>query len=178
MKVGKGYSSPYSGAMEIKECRDGDVELLEQWSPSGRLCIHAIRFARQQEGLSTFLIAWSQSSPVGSGELKWRGCDAPEVRAALPDCPELNGLQVSPPRLRSRGIGRAIIAHAEDLARQRGLTQLGLGVNYTNERAAALYQRLGFAETGCHYLDRYYYITDDGVRHDVADPAQFLVKEL
>ncbi|MGI8648234.1 MAG: hypothetical protein ACR2JX_08430, partial [Mycobacteriales bacterium] len=26
--------------------------------------------------------------------------------------------------------------------------------------------------------DRHYYITDDGVRHDVADPARFLIKRV
>ncbi len=169
---------PYSEAVEIKLCREGDVELLEQWTPSGRSRFHARRFARQQQEQSAFLIAWSQGSPVGSGELKWHGCDAPEVREKFPDCPELNGLQVSPPELRSHGIGTSLIIYAEDLAQLRGCTQLGLGVDDANERAAALYRRLGYTETGCRYLDRYYYITDDGVRHDVANPARFLVKQL
>ncbi|MGH3545561.1 MAG: GNAT family N-acetyltransferase [Mycobacteriales bacterium] len=158
-------------------CRAGDVVLLEQWAPTGRAAYHAARFARQQQGTSSYLIAWLQGSPVGAAELKWEGCDAPQVRAALPDCPELSAIAVSP-QLRSRGIGTALITHAEDLVRQRGLDQLGLGVDDTNERAAALYLRLGYAETGLQYLDRYHYITDDGVRHDVADPARFLVKRL
>jgi len=29
---------------------------------------------------------------------------------------------------------------------------------------AALYLRLGFQETGCHYLDCYHYIDDNGMR--------------
>ncbi|MEX5637788.1 hypothetical protein [Parafrankia sp. FMc2] len=33
-------------------------------------------------------------------------------------------------------------------------------------------------QTGCRYLDRYYYLDDEGHRHDVADPARFLVKQL
>ncbi len=165
--------------LEIKECRAQDVELLEQWTPSGRSQTHARRFARQQQGASTFVIAWLlQGLPAASGELKWTGCDAPEVREAFPDCPELNGLQVSPAPVRSQGIGSTLIGHAEQLARKRGCGQLGLGVDDVNFRAAALYLRLGYTETGCHYTDRYYYITDDEVRHDVANPARFLIKQL
>jgi hypothetical protein len=48
----------------------------------------------------------------------------------------------------------------------------------TNPRAAALYRRLGYTETNCSYLNRYHYIDEHGVRHDVADPARFLVKTL
>ncbi len=164
--------------MEIKPCRDGDVELLERWTTSGLSRHHATRFGRQQQGASTYLIAWSQGSPVGAGELKWSGCDETQVRDAFPGCPELNGLQVAPAQLRSRGIGTAIISHAEDLARRRGCDRLGLGVDDSNERAARLYLRLGYAGPGCRYLDRYHYITGDGVRHQVADPARFLVKQL
>jgi hypothetical protein len=50
------------------------------------------------------------------------------------------------------------------------------GVNDHNHRATALYLRLGYQETGCHYLDRYHYIDDNGMRHEVEDPARFLVK--
>jgi predicted GNAT family acetyltransferase len=103
---------------------------------------------------------------------------APEVRQRYPCCPELNGLEVWPAELRSQGIGTAIVHTAEDLARQRGYHQLGLGVDDHNHRAAALYLRLGYQETGYHYLDCYHYIGDNGMRHEVADPARFLVKPL
>src|ERR1035441_8102637 len=83
-----------------------------------------------------------------------------------------------PGSLRSRGIGTAIIRAAEALARERGCGQIGLGVDDDNPRAAALYLRLGYQETGYRYLDRYYYLEDHGHRHDVADPARFLVKDL
>jgi RimJ/RimL family protein N-acetyltransferase len=39
---------------------------------------------------------------------------------------------------------------AETLARRRGYQQIGLGVDDHNHRAAALYLRLGYRETGCH----------------------------
>ncbi|NDU74062.1 GNAT family N-acetyltransferase [Actinomadura sp. DSM 109109] len=153
--------------------------MLESRIPSpGRTRRHAARFEQQRRGLTTFLIAWDGTVPVGTGQILWRGCAAPEVSRRYPGCPELNGLGIWPPELRSRGIGSAIIDAAEALVRRRGHDQIGLGVDDDNERAAALYLRLGYQETGCHYLDRYHYIDDQGARHEVADPARFLVKQL
>lgn len=125
-----------------------------------------------------YLIAWMDDVPVGIGEILWQGCAAPEVNRRYPHCPEINGLAVFPPELRSKGIGTTIVRTAEALVRQRGYHQIGLGVDDDNHRAEDLYHRLGYQETGCRYLDRYHYIDDHGGRHDVADPAHFLVKSL
>ena len=165
--------------LDIQLCREQDLPLLEAGDPSPGLTQRpARRFERQQRDASTFLIAWDDGVPVGRGEILWHGCAAPEVNRRYPDCPEINGLAVWPTGLRSHGIGTAIIGAAEALARERGRSQIGLGVDDDNPRAAALYLRLGYQETGCRYLDRYYYLDDNGHRHDVADPARFLVKNL
>ncbi|MGP3925957.1 GNAT family N-acetyltransferase [Streptomyces sp. 8N616] len=163
--------------MDIRQCQEEDLELLERHIPSpGQTRRHAMRFDKQQQGLSTFLVAWSNGIPVGSAQILWQGCTAPEVHKCFPECPELNGLGVWPPQLRSQGIGTAIIRAAESHARRSGHDQIGLGVDDQNHRAAALYLRLGYRETGCHYLDRYHYIDDHGLRHEVAAPARFLIK--
>ncbi|MCI3221328.1 GNAT family N-acetyltransferase [Streptomyces sp. NP-1717] len=165
--------------MDIRPCREEDLELLEAHMPSpGRTRRHAARFEKQQRGLSTFLVAWSDGTPVGTAQILWRGCEAPEVRERFPGCPELNGLGVWPPRLRSRGIGTAVIRAAETRARRAGHHRIGLGVDDRNLRAASLYLRLGYEETGCRYLDRYHYLDDNGSRHEVADPCRFLTKRL
>jgi GNAT superfamily N-acetyltransferase len=165
--------------MDIRQCREGDLARLEVHMPSpGRTRRHATRFERQRQGLSTYLVAWADDVPIGVGEVVWTGCAAPEVRRRYPDCPELNGLEVWPPRWRSRGVGTAIVRTAESLARERGHDRIGLGVDDDNPRAAVLYDRLGYEETGCRYLDRYHYVDEQGRRHDVADPARFLVKDL
>lgn len=165
--------------MDIRHCKEEDLELLERHMPSpGQTRRHAMRFEKQQQGLSTFLVAWSDGIPVGTAQVLWQGCTAPEVRDRFPKCPELNGLGVWPPQLRSQGIGTAIIRAAETQARRSGHHQIGLGVDDLNHRAAALYLRLGYEETGCRYLDRYHYIDDNGSRHEVADPARFLIKQL
>ncbi|WP_433180944.1 GNAT family N-acetyltransferase [Actinoallomurus sp. CA-150999] len=167
------------GTVTITVCRERDVELLERYMPSpGRNRFHARRFARQEQGLSTYLVAWLDERPVGSGAILWGGCGAVEVRRRYADCPELGGLGVWPPELRSRGIGTALIRAAEARVRERGHGMIGLGVNDDNHAAAALYLRLGYQETGCHYLDRYDYVETDGVIRQAADPTRFLVKPL
>ena len=46
------------------------------------------------------------------------------------------------------GIGRALLGHAEALARERGVRELRLYTNAAMERNLRLYPRLGYAETG------------------------------
>jgi ribosomal protein S18 acetylase RimI-like enzyme len=50
--------------------------------------------------------------------------------------------------LRRRGYGRAIMRVAERWCRENGLTRIGLHVFAHNDGARALYEQLGFAETG------------------------------
>ena len=160
--------------MEFRAARESELTRLEAWQPTGLTRMHARRFGRQVDGRSTYMIAWAdRDQPVASCEIRWDGCAAPEVRV---DCPELNGLQVWPEPLQGHGIGTKLIGEVERLVVHRGIALLGLGVDETNSRAASLYLRLGYKDTGIHYVDRYFYITDDGVRHDVGDPCRFLVK--
>jgi RimJ/RimL family protein N-acetyltransferase len=165
--------------MIVRECRPQDVAVLEHHIGSPGLSrYHEARFERHRRGLGTFLVAWIDDVPVGSGEVLWRGCGADEVQQRFPGCPEISGLTVWPPERQSKGVGTALIRAAEALAVQRGHHRIGLGVDDQNERAAALYLRLGYRETGCLYLDRYHYVDDRSVRHEVADPCRFLVKAI
>jgi ribosomal protein S18 acetylase RimI-like enzyme len=49
---------------------------------------------------------------------------------------------------RSQGVGRAMMAHAMDLARQAGCYKLVLSSNQKRERAHAFYESLGFQRHG------------------------------
>ena len=163
--------------MRITVCQAGDVELLDRSMPTpGIESHHARRYERQLAGAGTFLLAWRQDHPVGHCEVRWDGCAAAEVRAAVPDCPEINGLAVWPVELRSRGIGTALIGRAESLAARRGLAYIGLGVGHDNPRAEALYARLGYRPV-VDYHDRWSYRGTDGPVQ-VTDPCTFLVKGL
>lgn len=140
---------------------------------------HAHRFGRQEAGLGTYLVAWSAGGvPVGCGEVRWDGCEDAGVRARFPGCPELNALSVWPVEQRSRGAGTALVRAAEAETLRRGLPWIGLGVGDENTRAAALYLRLGYAETGCRYTGRWVAIDGDGVAHDESEATRFLVNLL
>jgi len=162
----------------IRPARRTDLTMLEATMPTGLDRRHETRLQRQDTGLSTYLIAWDDEVPIASSEIRWHGCDAPEVAVRFPACPEVNALLVWPPERRSSGIGSALLAAAEDAVRDRGIDAIGLGVDDDNPRAARLYLRLGYRETGCSYRDRYIYTLADGTRHHVADPCRFLVKDL
>ena len=53
----------------------------------------------------------------------------------------------------------------------------GLGVTQDNPNAARLYRRLGYLAT-VRYVDSWSYVDDAGTKHDVDDPATFMVKDL
>ena len=55
---------------------------------------------------------------------------------------------------RSRGIGRALLAAAEDAARGRGAASLRLELRKDNHAAARLYEKMGYRGFGT-YLDYY-----------------------
>jgi GNAT superfamily N-acetyltransferase len=166
--------------MRITTCRAADLDLLEELLPSSStVSYHVQRYARQVAGTTVYLVARSEGDdrPIGVCELRLEGCAAPEVRAVVPDCPEINGLHVVT-ALQSRGTGSALIHRAERLVAERGGRLVGLGVDDRgNPRAAALYARLGYRPV-VRYLDRYSCVDAAGVVHPVEDPAVFLVKEL
>ncbi|MER5967408.1 GNAT family N-acetyltransferase [Streptomyces sp. NPDC002057] len=162
---------------QIRPCRAEDVPLLDRWLPApGAPTRHADRFARQEAGTGTYLLAWRDGVPAGHGQVRWDGCAAPEVRTEVGDCPEFNGLDVRP-ELRGQGVGTALIRAAEELARERGAAFLGLGVGHDNPRAAALYERLGYTPVVA-YTDRWSWTDPRGVGHDEADACTFLVRRL
>lgn len=67
------------------------------------------------------------------------------------------------PKLRGRGIGAALLARAEDLARERGLPQLSLTTLATNP-ARRLYERLGYRVTAESNVPGYEAFTGAGGR--------------
>jgi RimJ/RimL family protein N-acetyltransferase len=65
---------------------------------------------------------------------------------------------------RDVGIGTALMEAALDWARERGLAKVALGVFPDNERAIAVYERVGFVHEG---LRRRQYRSGDGFRDEV-----------
>ena len=68
------------------------------------------------------------------------------VREAEDDEYFISNVAVLPER-QGRGIGTKLLSRAEDKAREQGFRKLSLTVDTKNERARALYARIGFAVT-------------------------------
>jgi len=135
-------------SVEVRPVAGRDVIRLETELPFGVPEKHADRLARQARGQVVYLIAWNGGTPVGHALLKWKGATEEVVASALRDtCPDVEDLYVVE-ALRSRGVGSRLLAAAEDLARDRGYPQIGLSVAQDNNRARALYARLGYADAG------------------------------
>lgn len=164
--------------MKVAECRECDVEVLDRHLPSpGATSQHARRFARHRDRFGTFLVAWRGALPAGSCEVRWEGCEAPEVRVAHAGCPEISGLGLSPEALRSERTVTALVEAAEALVRERGHVSVGLGVEKNNPRAEALYGRLGYRPS-LAYLACWSYEDASGMTHQVADACTFMYKPL
>lgn len=90
--------------------------------------------------VDTLLIAEDQGVPVGFASLRL----LPQVENGRPHA-ELSDLFVEDHH-RRRGIGRALVASAEALARERGSPRLYLVTGFDNGIARDFYRALGYAD--------------------------------
>jgi GNAT superfamily N-acetyltransferase len=115
--------------------------------PSNR---HVERFAWQERGDVTCLVAWDDEVPVGYVFLRWPGGQGLTEQARALSCVEVGDLFVAA-QARGLGVGRKIMEAAETLAAERGHTLIGLEVtvaNPSNDVARVLYQALGYCDSG------------------------------
>ncbi len=136
--------------------------------------LHRERLARQQDGDWTYLTASEDPGTIcGFVLLRWDG-DEHHV-----GYPVLADLLVREAR-RGQGVGTRLLGHAEHLCRDRGINQVGLSVNPTdNPRAHALYLRLGYSPTPAPPHCDISYVTDEQGRfHFHEDWCISLVKDL
>ena len=70
------------------------------------------------------------------------------------------------PRAAGKGLGRALLAEIEQVARERGAQVLSLEVRVDNSAAIALYERAGFRKTGRR--EGYYADGADALRFEKA----------
>lgn len=164
--------------IQVRPLRPEDTVLLERRLASQPTEKHRVRLAMQQQGQALYLVAWQGEEPVGHVLLKWDGTVDEPMASQLADCPDIEDLWVRPD-LRSRGIGSLLLGTAEDLARQRGFSQVGLGVGIDNLRALALYQRRGYQDSGLgDFLHAVYYRDDQGRQRVRWETCTYLIKRL
>lgn len=162
--------------MDVRACTERDLEILrERWPTSDDVA--GAHYAEQQAGAATFVVGWEGGEPTGWALIQWRGGLGENARAAFPNCVEINHLQVRPEH-RGRGAGTAILAAAEQRARDLGTSRLAVSVSLENEGAARLYRRLGYQPTGVIDVCSYRWRDDQGGWHDEIESSELLVKEL
>jgi GNAT superfamily N-acetyltransferase len=162
--------------MDIRPCTDADLSVLcSHWRTPGD--VHEAHHDRQRTGQTTYLVAWQDQEPLGSGVLQWGGCIGTNARTTYPGAVELNHLQVRD-QYRGQGVGSALIAAAEALASQAGRQRMAVGVAEDNPDAERLYRRLGYRPTGVIDVSEYDWITPEGAVRHATERDQLLVKEL
>ena len=159
-----------SARLTVRVADPDELAVLDAAIPTGRNDVHAAFLRRQEAGDATYLVAWQDGVPVGTGVVRWAG------RGTSRD-PEITNLQVEP-AARGRGAGTALIRFAEDLARGRGFARAAIGVGEDNPRAAALYERLGYTDSGARWTGSYTWYDADGVEHEETEHVRMLVLEL
>lgn len=123
----------------------------------------ALVFGRPEDIAGVALLCWEDSQPVAP---LWK-CVVPLGRAnrwsrlpwtlfvlsfLIEERPEAGGCEIGVlavrPDKRRQGVARALLAAAEEEARQRGCDHLSLSVAANNRPALSLYRKTGFAVAG------------------------------
>lgn len=152
----------------VRRCTTDDAASMDAREPAARQYARGA-LARQQAGLTDFLVAELGGGIVGSGEL------------TTTDPAELKSLSVDA-SARGQGVGSAIIAAAEKVVEERADLATGrarhlvVGVGVDNPRAAALYERLGFVRTGVVSTTTYEYVDDKGATRTATETDEELIK--
>ncbi len=131
--------------------------------------------AQQRAGKIGIVVAWNGAAPLGLGFVHWPGPRSVSLARRWPGTPEIYRLRVAP-RYRSMGVGELLIRHVETMAAGKGYARVGLGVHEDNERAQALYTRLGYEPDAEPFLDQYVVTLANGRVRSVTANAIFLVK--
>jgi GNAT superfamily N-acetyltransferase len=130
--------------------RDPEIRRWHELSPDELLAAKSEftpdDFAVRRDAIGQYgdewFVATMDNLIVGWLVVKWRG------KPTHPEYPDLEDVWVRE-QWRNQGIGTSLIRFAEELATKRGCDRIGLAVNPTeNSRGHALYERLGYADTG------------------------------
>ncbi|HEX2130330.1 MAG TPA: GNAT family N-acetyltransferase [Actinophytocola sp.] len=159
--------------LQIRVARSAELATLTR--ELGQRPFFLDRLARQEDGRGLLLVAWHGDRPVGVVYLWWEPAEEPELRLHLPGTPLLTHLEVHADH-RARGMGSALIEAAERELVRRGHAAVALAVEVTNDRAARLYRRLGYADWDQPPI-RCYSLTDGNGQREV-EICRILVKPL
>lgn len=100
----------------------------------------------QAAGGRTILLARHDGQAAGYAMLNWKPPYALYKRLGIPEIQDLNVI----PAMRQRGVATSLIRYCEDLARGRGLSDMGISVGLDSSYGAAqrLYVKMGYMPDG------------------------------
>ncbi|MGB3859489.1 MAG: GNAT family N-acetyltransferase [Ornithinimicrobium sp.] len=149
--------------MEVRLCTDDDLAALERDLPTGLARVHEKHLRRARGPELDYLGAWDGEYVLGTAVILWQGVSGDSARERdYPVVPEIAHLQVGPAS-RGRGVGTALVRHSERLVRGAGHPSVVIAVSMDNDRAAKLYERLGYTPTGVTVVSNYTWTGTDGV---------------
>jgi ribosomal protein S18 acetylase RimI-like enzyme len=133
---------PPDAAVKIRPVRISDTSALHEncwpertYEEVYQLVRRAQQIAGQGRGLGIVALGEDGASVIGYGQL-----------TAWPNCGELSDLVVTP-AYRGRGLGTTLIQYLTRAAREMHLPCVEIGAVVSNQRALALYRRLGFKDS-------------------------------
>jgi len=136
--------------MNIRQATENDIAKL--YDVAAKMPAHHARgyFERcldeQRQGNRGIYVSEDGDGLMGYIQLIWSPVYAPFRRLDVPEIQDLNVI----PAARGQGIGNALVVYCEELARQAGKTDIGLGVGLHAGFGAAqrLYVRRGYMPDG------------------------------
>ena len=163
----------------VRPIRDGDTEAIGEALRDLGTPEHTGRgLERQNEGLGVFLIAWLAGEAVGYVTAHWRASPRSPREWFDGETAYFEDFIVVESH-RGRGIGTAIMAAAEAMAGERGLSRMTIGVGVENEGAQRLYRRLGYVDAGLEAVEESgRFRRWDGRVEEWQETWRFMVKEV
>lgn len=118
--------------MYISDCYE---KTLRELSASDQATVVAIKIGDKYVGRVTLRHDWSDGVSV-DGQVS-------VVEQEFPGLPQVNALEVDE-NYRQRGLATRLMFAVENEARRQGFSQIGLGVEVSNEPAMKLYEKLDY----------------------------------
>jgi ribosomal protein S18 acetylase RimI-like enzyme len=128
----------------------------------------ANRWREQEIGFREVLVAEVDGAIVGTVSIRKTQDTWPSMH--------LFALEVAPQH-RGHGIGRTIVQHVVEEARQRGCVRVFLEVRVDNP-ARRLYHRLGFRRVGKAFVNSWWHFDDNGGQRRVEELSYRMVKRI
>ncbi len=164
--------------IDIKPARREELDTINKYLPTNLPNFHENGIKGQEEGLSTWLIAWVDGVPVGHARVCWNGYRNEEVTKIIGVIPHIESVGVAE-KYRRQGIGTELTKKAIEMAVEKGFTKIGLAVGATdNPYAKEMYEKLGFIDWGQGNIVDSWEVVENGEKRMESEVCTYLVKNL